>query len=122
MHFPPASLNNNYAGSCTASGNPVPLVNVVLDQSEHCHYTTSAVITDRYTRKLTINIQLVTTECKGAVVRCQANGAKKIMRLNITGETITPNTIHLVSKLCGVCRFLFVHSVAKKGGCLRPKS
>jgi len=92
MHFPPAFLNSNYYGSCIASGDPVSLVHATLDHVEHCHYTTSVVDTDQYTRKITINIQPVTIKCRGAMVKCQANSVQKILRLNVTGEIIATNT------------------------------
>ncbi|XP_065913099.1 homeobox protein 13-like isoform X2 [Dysidea avara] len=93
MHFPPAPLNNNYTGSCTASGNPVPQVHVTLGgHNEHCHYTTSVNDTDRYTRTVSLSIKPVTTECRGAVVKCQTKDTEKTMTLNVTGEMTIPNT------------------------------
>ena len=88
MEFPPAELHSSYTGICTATSDPIPPnIQITLD-NEDCHYITEPEIvdTDRHTRIATLTIKPVTRACQGAIVKCQANNAQKIKRLDVTEE------------------------------------
>ena len=83
VNFPPVTLNDNYVGTCTASGNPVPLVHVTLN-TEECPYTTSYTNTSQYTGQLVITIPQVTSQCGDVVVYCSAGEVVEMITLNVT--------------------------------------
>ena len=82
VNFPPATLNGNYIGTCTACGNPVPLVNATLN-TEKCPYTTSYTNTSQYAGQLVITISQVTSQCGDVVVYCSAGQVVEMITLNV---------------------------------------
>jgi len=83
VNFPPATLNSNYMGTCTASGNPVPRVHATLSNDD-CPHTTSFTNTSQYTGQLVITIPQVTSQCEDVVINCNAGQVVEMIMLNIT--------------------------------------
>ena len=91
MNLPPAKLYSRYTATCTATSNSTrPVIHVTLD-NQGCHYTTSVVDTDQ-TKEVTLTIESVTKSCRGVTIKCQANDAVKIMKLDIMEESNTTTT------------------------------
>ena len=84
ISFPPATFdNNNYTGTCTATGNPAPLVDVTMN-TEDCPYSINHTNTSQYTTQVTITIPQVGGQCEDIVISCHVGQVVEVITLSIS--------------------------------------
>jgi len=92
-NFTLAFLNMSYNGSCSAKGNPLPLMRAEFD-SNGCNYTTTMIDIDGdFTRHLIITIPTVTEHCQDVTITCFACHIHTTIELNVItdeSERTTP--------------------------------
>jgi len=85
-NFTQAILNKSFNRSCSAKGNPPPMMHAEFD-SNGCNYTTTIVdIEGNFTRHLIITIPTVTGHCRDVIITCFACNVRTMIELNITIE------------------------------------
>ena len=94
MNFPPITKRTNYTGTCTATGNPTPVIEAKLSiPSTDCPYTTSYTNVSMYTGQVVLTIPHVTTKCYNATVycsvKCRSCRTQESLKLNVTGLSLT---------------------------------
>ncbi|XP_065913184.1 uncharacterized protein [Dysidea avara] len=98
MNFPPTTKHTNYIGTCTATGNPTPVVQAKLNiPSTDCPYTTSYTNVSMYTGQVVLTIPHVTTKCHNATVycsvRCRNCRTQQSSKLNVTELSLTEGAL-----------------------------
>ena len=84
MSFPPATLdNNNYTGTCSATGNPVPQVDVTINTGD-CPYFINHTNTSQYTAQVAVTIPTVGGQCEGVVVSCHVGQVVEVITLSMS--------------------------------------
>ena len=93
MNFPPVTKLTNYIGTCTAIGNPTPVVEAKLNKpTTDCYYTTSYTNDSIYTGQVLLTIPHITAKCYNATVfcsvRCRNCQTHQSSKLNVTALSI----------------------------------
>jgi len=85
-NFTPAFLHKSYNGSCSAKGNPPPMMRAEFD-SDDCNYNAQVIDIDSdFTRLLIITIPTVSEHCQNVTITCLTSNAHTTIKLNVTTE------------------------------------
>jgi len=91
MNFAYATLNERYLGTCSAEGNPRPIIYANFNSSS-CNCTITHHNISDFTGQVLFNISRVTEQCQNVTISCAVHQIKETTQLNVTSNHTSVNS------------------------------